>query len=228
MMHKLILLFMFNFIFSVVYGIVYAEKNINTTKGFLETYEKYLLAWKHTGNKICFECHMLTLSKDEYERKFSGCNCHEIKAIRGERRYKIDMSALSKLHGTKPCIRCHSGGYSKINLTIFHFNIHRMVNCTTCHGYGMAIKVEDINNCYNCHEKNIHYIHTRVLRDLCSFCHSKTFALEYTERELKKIGFNLSLEKKPKEKKKEVKEFEGPTILKILYTIINFIVSIFK
>ncbi len=166
---------------------------------------------------------MLTLSKEEYEKKFSGCICHEIEDIKGSRKYEIDMSALSRLHGIKHCIRCHTGGGTEINIPIFHLTIHRLVNCTRCHGMGNMIYVKDLN-CFNCHEKNIHYIHSRILSELCSFCHSEAFAKEYGKKELEKIGFNIT----EKIEKKVVKEYEGPAILKIIYSIINFILSLFK
>ena len=97
-----------------------------------------------------------------------------------------------------------------------------MVNRKGLDSKGKLIEVENFR-CFNCHEKNIHYIHSRILMKLCSFCHSNVFAREYSKEELRKIGFNITLEKR-----EEVKEFEGPTILKIFYSIINAILSIFK
>ncbi len=120
--------------------------------------------------RLCFPCHDLLLTPSEYNRKLGNCACHNIQWIWNGNH--INMSAVDRLHGAGPCIKCHLGpNYANVTPITVHIP-HADVPCYKCHGKSM-IKLPPTTNCRYCHKGGIHEIHGRILMKICAACHGQ-------------------------------------------------------
>ncbi len=174
-------------------------------------YEKYrgLMANWHEA-KICMPCHINTLMGSKLESFLTCTPCHNPNLN------LKNMQQLEKIHEVNLCIKCHVGSeYDEKNLGIHVHDPHYKLECSTCHG-DVASK-PDMRLCTDCHGKNPHAVHGRILDEICVACHGEKIKgyLPPTEE-------GKALVKKPEEVKTEEKSV-FQSISDLILNLLSFI-----
>lgn len=117
----------------------------------------------------CFECHGGTIGADAGEGECGYCHSYKLPAG------GIDVTLMQTEHNPKICKACHIGK-TMIDATekeIFHSG-HNAVNCTQCHTQDNFTVIKIKSNgfqCVSCHGNQVHGIHIKNLKKICSICH---------------------------------------------------------
>ncbi|MBE8538915.1 cytochrome c3 family protein [Geoglobus acetivorans] len=132
----------------------------------LSKYNGLMANWHKA--KICMPCHINTLPLTQLD-EFSKCTpCHNP---------KLDMrdpQQVEKLHTVNICIKCHVGStYNSKNLGLKVHEPHKKIQCSKCHGSEAPFSVPSAKLCNECHGSNPHSVHSKILNDVCTYCHSE-------------------------------------------------------
>ncbi len=176
---------------------------------------------------LCIQCHYNLLGEKGAKKIEKYCdNCHGNRP-ENPRGLEIDIGKISRLHGSRPCIRCHVGNKGNDPYKLTAQDFHRVmpnVKCGKCHPIenGTLMK-PNTTSCLSCHQGGAHVVHTDLAKK-CPACHGK-FGEQYLEGK-KEIPKEILVPRTVNEKNNIPAETEYLTIWQLIGRIFNALIKL--